>query len=85
MSDLVILKYNRFGPGYKPLQDHKHKLALIDIPIRIVERFSLLSYRLNLSSDSRIHDMISIIYLRKFNDISDDINLFLIIMNNAEK
>ena len=26
-GDLVILKYNHFGPGYKPLNEYKHKLA----------------------------------------------------------
>ena len=50
-----------------------------------IEYLFSLSYQLNLSSDFHIHDMISIIHLRKFNDIDDDINLFLIIINDIEK
>ena len=85
MSDLIILKYNHFKSNYKSLQDHKHKFASIDIFIHIVEYLSSLFYRLNLSSDSHIHNMISIIHFRKFNDIGDDINSLLIIMNDVEE
>ena len=85
MNNLIILKYNHFKSNYKSLQDHKYKLTFIDILIHIIKYLSSLFYQLNLSSNSHIHDMISIIYLRKFNDIDDDINFLFIIMNDIEE
>jgi len=85
VNDFIILKYNHFESSYKSLQDHKYKLISINILIHIIEYLSLLFYQLNLSSNFHIHDIISVIYLWKFNNIDDDINSFLIIMNDAEE
>jgi hypothetical protein len=45
-GDLVVLKFNWFGPGYKPQKPHDHKLAPIGTPLRVLEKLSPLSYRL---------------------------------------
>jgi transposase InsO family protein len=71
VGDLVVLKFARFGPGYKPPTTHTHKLAPIGTPLRIVKKLSPLSYRVSLPAGSRIHDVISIVHLRKFNGTSD--------------
>ena len=64
VGDLVLLKYRRFGPGYKPPAEHRHKLAPIASPLRIAEKLSPLSYRVDLPRGSRMHDIISIVHLR---------------------
>jgi hypothetical protein len=66
VGDLVILKFNRMGPGYKPPKDHRHKLGPLGTPLRIIEKLSPLSYRVALPANSRIHDIISIIHLRRY-------------------
>jgi hypothetical protein len=38
VGDLVCLKYNLFGPGYKPPSGHNHKLAPVSTPLRILEQ-----------------------------------------------
>ena len=37
VGDLVCLKYNHFGPGYKPPSNHNHKLAPISMSVHILE------------------------------------------------
>ena len=72
VGDSVILKYHRFGPGYKPPREHRHKLGLLGVPLRIIEKISPLSYRLQLPPNSRIHDVVSIIHLKPCRgDVSD--------------
>jgi hypothetical protein len=73
VGDLVILKFSRFGPGYKPTKPHDHKLAPIGTPLRIVEKLSPLSYRVALREGTRIHDVVSIVHLRPYRGRSDNI------------
>src|SRR5439155_25498406 len=47
VGDLVLLKYRRFGPRYKPPDEHRHKLAPIASPL-LTEKLSPLSYRVDL-------------------------------------
>lgn len=65
-GDLVLLKFNRFGPGYKAPKPHNHKLAPIGTPLRILEKISPVAYRLALPTDSRIHDVVSIAHLKQY-------------------
>lgn len=73
IGDLVLLKYSRFGPGYKSPKQHDHKLAPIAMPLRISERLSPVFYHLDLPAGSRIHDIISIHHLRHYHDSGEDI------------
>jgi len=73
VGDLVVLKLNRFGPGYKPAAPHTHKLAPIGTPVRILEKLSPLSYRIELPPNSRMHDVVSIVHLRTYRGNADDI------------
>jgi hypothetical protein len=84
VGDLVLLKYNRFGPGYKPPKRHNHKLAPIASPLRITERLSPISYRLQLPAGSRIHDVISIHHLRRYRGSGEDIRPLPIIIDDEE-
>lgn len=52
VGDLVLLKLNRFGPGYKPSKPHNYKLAPVSTALRITEKLSPLSYRLTLPKES---------------------------------
>jgi hypothetical protein len=65
-GDFVLLKYNRFGPEYKAPSPRSQKLGPLSTPLRVLERSSSLFYRLDLPSNSCIHDVISIIHLKEF-------------------
>ena len=67
VGDLVVLKYKRFGPGYKPPKEHQSKIGPTGTPLRILERISPNSYRLDLPTGSQIHDVVSVVHLRKYN------------------
>jgi len=73
VGDLVLLRYKRFGPGYKPLKVHRHKLGPLSTPLRVLERLSPNSYRLDLPEGSRIHDVVSVVHLRRFNGSGEGI------------
>ena len=79
VGDLVLLKYKRFGPGYKAPTGHRHKLAPISTPLRITEKLSPLSYRLLLPAGSKMHDVVSIIHLRRYKGNGDDIRPLAVI------
>jgi hypothetical protein len=66
VNDLVLLKFNRFGPGYKAPKPHDHKLAPVGTPLRIIEKTSPITYRLALPAHSKIHDVISITHLKPY-------------------
>jgi len=51
VGDLIILKLNQFGSGYKPIKPRTHKLAPVGTPVWIMEKLSPLSYQIELSSD----------------------------------
>lgn len=85
VGDLVVLKFNRFGLGYKPPKPHDHKLAPIGTPLRIVKKLSPLSYCLALPDDTRIHDVISIIHLRRYRGSGEGIRPPLIAIDNEEE
>jgi Chromo (CHRromatin Organisation MOdifier) domain len=85
VGDLVLLKYTRFGPGYKPLQEHKHKLAPLATPIRIVERLSPVSYRLDLPPGSKIHDVVSVLHLRRYRGDGLDIHPEPVVVDEEEE
>jgi hypothetical protein len=74
IGDLIILKFMRFDPGYKSSIEYKYKLVSIDTSLRIIEKLSSFSYHIVLSMGSKIHDIISIIYLRSFKDTVDHIH-----------
>jgi hypothetical protein len=80
-----MLKFNRFGPGYKPLKPHDNKLGPLGTPLRITEKLSRISYRLALPSDSRIHDVVSIIHLRRYNGVGQDVRPLPIQVDGAEE
>jgi hypothetical protein len=82
---LVVLKYNRFGPGYKPPKDHNHKLGPLGTPLHIIEKLSPLAYRLALPEESRIHDVVSIIHLKKFKGSGEGIRPLPIIVDETEE
>ena len=56
----------RKGPGYKPPPVHSHELAPLSTPVRILEKLSPVSYRIELPQNSRIHDVVLIIHLWPF-------------------
>ena len=85
VGDLVLLKYNRFGPGYKAPQAHRHKLAPIFTPLHITEKLSPLSYRLLLPAGSKMHDVVSIVHLRQYKGTGDNIQPLPIIAGNPEE
>jgi transposase InsO family protein len=85
VGDLVVLKFTRFGPGYKPPTPHMHKLAPIGTPLRITEKLSPLSYRVALPTGSRIHDVISIIHLRSFKGTAEDVRPLPIEIDGGEE
>lgn len=84
-GDLVMLKYNRFGAGYKPPSPHNHKLAPTSTPLRIKERLSPLSYRVDLPPGSSIHDVVSIVHLKKFRGEGSEIRPTPIVVDGAEE
>jgi len=67
VGDLVVLKYKRFGPGYKPPKEHQSKIGPSGTPLRVVERLSPNSYRLDLPAGSQIHDVVSVVHLKRYN------------------
>ena len=85
VGDLVCLKYNRFGPGYKPPSDHNHKLAPVSTPLRILERLSPVFYRLVLPEGSRIHDVVSILHLKEFKGSGEDIRPLPVMVDGTEE
>lgn len=85
VGDLVILKFNRFGPGYKPTKPHDHKLAPLGTPLRIIEKLSPLSYRLALPAGSRIHDVVSIVHLRKYKGLGESVRPMPITVGDEEE
>ena len=85
VGDLVILKFARFGPGYKAPKAHNHKLAPIGTPLRITEKLSPLSYRLALPAESRTHDVVSIAHLRKYRGSTEDIRPLPITVDEVEE
>ena len=85
VGDLVCLKYNRFSPGYRPPADHKHKLAPISTPVRILERLSPVSYHLDLPEGSHIHDVVSVLHLREFKGSGEDIRPLPVIVDDTEE
>jgi len=85
VGDLVVLKFDRFGPGYKPPKPHNHKLAPIGTPLRITEKLSPLSYRVALPKNTKIHDVISIVHLRRYRGSGDDIQPLPVVVDDAEE
>ena len=85
VGDLVLLKYKRFGPGYKPPKPHDHKLAPVATPLRISERLSPVSYRLDLPAGSRIHDVVSIHHLRRYRGSGEDIRPLPIMVDDEKQ
>ena len=73
VGDLVLLKFKRFGLGYKSPKIHSNKLGPTCTPVRIVRKISSLTYKVTLSAGSKIHDVVSIIHLKKYGNDSDDV------------
>jgi len=65
-GDLVLLKFQRFGLGYKPPKKHAHKFGPLATLVRIIKKISPLAYKVALPAGSRIHDVISILHLQKY-------------------
>jgi hypothetical protein len=72
VGDLVLIKYSKMK-GYKPPKDHGHKLGPLSTPVRVTEKLSPLSYRVDLPAGSKIHDVLSIIHLRRFHGKGDNV------------
>jgi hypothetical protein len=79
------LKYNRFGSGYKPPSDHNHKLAPVSTPLRILERLSPVSYRLDLPEGFHIHDVVSILNLKEFKGSGEGIRSLSVMVDGMEE
>lgn len=85
VGDLVILKLNRFGPGYKAPKPHDHKLAPIGTPLRIIEKLSPLSYRLSLPKGTKMHDIVSIVHLRRYRGSGRDLRPLPVMVEGSEE
>jgi len=72
VGDLALLRFHRFGSGYKPPPPHRHKIAPVSTPIRILEKLSPLSYRIQLPVGSRIHDVVSVVHLQHYKGTDTD-------------
>ena len=73
MGDLVLLKFKRFSLGYKPPKAHSNKLGPTSTPVRIIRKISPLAYKVALPAGSKIHDVISIIHLKKYRNDTGDV------------
>ena len=73
VGDLIFLKYTRFGLDYKPPKAHSNKLGPTSIFVRIVRKISFLIYKVVFSAGFKIHDVVSIIHLKKYGDDIDDV------------
>jgi hypothetical protein len=82
VSDLVLIKYSKMK-GYKPPKEHGHKLGPLSTPVRVVEKLSPLSYRVDLPAGSKIHDVLSIIHLRRFHGKGDDVRPLPILADDS--
>jgi hypothetical protein len=67
-----MIKYSKMK-GYKPPKEHGHKLGPLSTPVRITEKLSPLSYRVDLPTGSKIHDVLSIVHLQRFHGRGEDI------------
>jgi hypothetical protein len=85
VGDLILLKFNRFAPGYRAPKNHNHKLAPLATPLRITEKLSPLSYRVALPTGSKIHDVISIAHLRRYRGTTDDIRTLPVTVEDKEE
>jgi len=86
VGDLALLRFHRFGSGYKPPLPHRHKIAPISTPIRILEKLSPLSYRIQLPAGSRIHDVVSVVHLQHYKGSNtDDIKPMLVQVDGVEE
>ena len=72
-GDLVLLKFQRFGLGYKPSKKHSHKFGPLSTPVRIIKKISRAAYKVTLPAGSRIHDVISILHLQKYGNDTGEI------------
>ena len=72
VGDLALLCFHRFGSGYKPPPQHRHKIAPVSTPVRILEKLSPLSYRIQLPAGSRIHDVVSVVHLQHYKGTDTD-------------
>ena len=73
VGDLVLLKFKRFSLGYKPPKAHSNKLGPTSTPVRIIRKISPLAYKVALPAGSKIHDVISIIHLKKYRNDTGDV------------
>jgi len=73
VGDLVLLKFKRFGLGYKPPKAHGNKLGPTSTPVRIIRKISPLAYKVALPAGSKIHDVVSIIHLKKYGNDTGDV------------
>jgi hypothetical protein len=80
-GDLVLLKYNRFGPGYKAPSPHFQKLGPLSTPLHVLERLSPISYRLDLPPNSHIH----VIHLKEFKGEGKDIRPLPVVLEDHEE
>lgn len=86
-GDLVLLRYKKFGDkvGYRPPYQHAHKLGPVATPIRIKERLSPVSYRLDLPATSQIHDVVSLIHLKRYAGKGDDVRPLPVTVDGHEE
>ena len=72
-GELAVLKFSRKTLGYKPPKEHSSKLGPLGTPVRIIKKFSAITYKIALPAGSNIHDVVSIAHLRKFGKDTGDI------------
>ena len=85
-GDLALLRFHRFGSSYRPPLPHRHKIASVSTSICILEKLSLLSYHIQLSAGSQIHDVLSVMHLQHYKGTdTDDIKLMPLQVDGVEE
>jgi hypothetical protein len=60
-------------------------LAPVATPVRVVERLSPVSYRLDLPFGSKIHDVVSVLHLRRYHGEGLDVHPAPIVIDDEEE
>jgi hypothetical protein len=85
VKDLILLKFNRFEVEYKSSAEYQYKLDSLLSFLHIVQKISLLVYKVALSLDSKIHDVVSIVYLKKFKSNNKTLRSLSVIQEDVSK
>lgn len=72
---------------YLPIVEHEYNSTVNDTtgPFRITEKLSPLSYRLQLPADARMHDVVSIVHLRRFHGDNQELRPLPVLVDEQEE